>query len=95
MSAFSRHLYPRKIYNGRKISYGLKRPVIRRKLEEAVRKGKVKAQSGANSLTIDLATIKLGRDGDEQLEGKIQERYGLAKDQVRQDVDNWFASQGF
>ena len=25
----------------------------------------------------------------EQLEGKIQERYGLAKDRVRQDVDDW------
>ena len=40
----------------------------------------------------DLTTINGRR---EQLEGKIQERYGLAKDQVRQDVDDWFASQGF
>jgi uncharacterized protein YjbJ (UPF0337 family) len=29
----------------------------------------------------------------EQLEGKIQQRYGLGKDQVRRDVDDWFASQ--
>jgi uncharacterized protein YjbJ (UPF0337 family) len=29
----------------------------------------------------------------EQLEGKIQQRYGLAKDQVRRDVDDWYASQ--
>ena len=25
----------------------------------------------------------------EQLEGKIQERYGYGKDQVRQDIDDW------
>jgi uncharacterized protein YjbJ (UPF0337 family) len=25
----------------------------------------------------------------DQLEGKIQERYGYAKDQVRKDVDDW------
>jgi uncharacterized protein YjbJ (UPF0337 family) len=29
----------------------------------------------------------------EQLEGKIQERYGFAKDQVRNDVDTWYNSQ--
>jgi uncharacterized protein YjbJ (UPF0337 family) len=29
----------------------------------------------------------------EQLEGKIQERYGLAKDQVRKDVDDWMNAQ--
>jgi uncharacterized protein YjbJ (UPF0337 family) len=29
----------------------------------------------------------------EQLEGKIQQRYGLAKDQVRKDVDDWLKSQ--
>jgi hypothetical protein len=28
----------------------------------------------------------------EQLEGKIQERYGIAKDQVRRDVDDWLKS---
>jgi uncharacterized protein YjbJ (UPF0337 family) len=28
----------------------------------------------------------------EQLEGKIQERYGIAKDQVRSDVDDWLKS---
>jgi uncharacterized protein YjbJ (UPF0337 family) len=26
----------------------------------------------------------------DQLEGKIQEHYGYAKDQVRKDVDTWF-----
>ena len=25
----------------------------------------------------------------EQLEGKIQERYGYGKDQVRKDIDDW------
>jgi uncharacterized protein YjbJ (UPF0337 family) len=29
----------------------------------------------------------------EQLEGLIQERYGLAKDMVRKDVDTWLNSQ--
>ena len=29
----------------------------------------------------------------DQLVGRIQERYGLAKDQVRKDVDDWFAAQ--
>jgi len=29
----------------------------------------------------------------EQLEGKIQERYGLAKDQIRKDIDDWYSSQ--
>ena len=27
-----------------------------------------------------------------QLEGKIQERYGIAKDQAKKDVDAWFNS---
>ena len=34
----------------------------------------------------------MGRD---QLEGKIQERYGLAKDQVRKDVDDWYNAQSW
>jgi uncharacterized protein YjbJ (UPF0337 family) len=37
----------------------------------------------------DLAVINGRRD---QLEGKIQERYGLAKDQVRSDIDTWLKS---
>jgi uncharacterized protein YjbJ (UPF0337 family) len=28
----------------------------------------------------------------DQLEGKIQERYGLGKDQAKKDVDTWFKS---
>ena len=38
----------------------------------------------------DLAVISGRR---EQLEGLIQQRYGLAKDQVRKDVDDWLKSQ--
>jgi uncharacterized protein YjbJ (UPF0337 family) len=37
----------------------------------------------------DLTQINGKRD---QLEGKIQERYGIAKDQVRADVDAWLKS---
>jgi len=28
--------------------------------------------------------------GREQLEGKLQQRYGFAKDQIHKDVDDWF-----
>jgi uncharacterized protein YjbJ (UPF0337 family) len=31
----------------------------------------------------------------EQLEGKLQQFYGLQKDQVRNEVDAWFTSQGY
>ena len=44
-------------------------------------------------LTADDLTAINGRR--EQLEGKIQERYGIAKDQARQEIDDWFTSQGF
>ena len=27
------------------------------------------------------------------LVGKVQERYGIAKDQVRKDVDDWYGTQ--
>ena len=47
--------------------------------------GKVKEQWG--KLTDDdIAQINGKR---EQLEGRIQARYGYAKDKVRQDVDEW------
>ena len=48
--------------------------------------GQVKEQWG--KLTDDDIDQIAGRR--DQLEGKIQERYGIAKDQVREDVDNWF-----
>jgi uncharacterized protein YjbJ (UPF0337 family) len=51
-------------------------------------KGKVKEKWG--KLTDDdLAAINGQRD---QLEGRLQQRYGFAKDQARKDVDSWFSS---
>ena len=47
--------------------------------------GKVKEKWG--KLTDDDLTAINGRR--DQLEGKIQKRYGIAKDQVRKDVDAW------
>ena len=47
--------------------------------------GKVKEKWG--QLTDDDLTQINGNR--EQLEGKIQARYGTAKDQVKKDVDNW------
>ena len=52
-------------------------------------KGKIKQKWG--QLTDDdLAKINGRRD---QLEGKIQQRYGLAKDLVRKDVGDWLNAQ--
>ena len=50
--------------------------------------GKVKEQWG--KLTDDdLATIDGKR---EQLEGALQERYGIAKDEAKQHIDDWLDS---
>ena len=49
--------------------------------------GKVKEKWG--KLTDDNLTAINGRR--DQLEGKIQERYGLAKD----DVDDWYGKQSW
>lgn len=38
----------------------------------------------------DLDVISGRRD---QLEGKIQERYGYAKDQAKKEIDQWYSSQ--
>ncbi|MGA9454598.1 MAG: CsbD family protein, partial [Pseudolabrys sp.] len=51
-------------------------------------KGQVKEKWG-NLTDDDLDKIEGHRD---QLEGIIQERYGIAKDQVRKDVDTWLES---
>jgi uncharacterized protein YjbJ (UPF0337 family) len=52
-------------------------------------KGMVKEKWG--KLTDDdLAFINGRRD---QLEGKIQERYGVARDQARKDIEDWYSSQ--
>ena len=29
----------------------------------------------------------------EQLEGKIQERYGIERDRVREEIDDWYGNQ--
>jgi uncharacterized protein YjbJ (UPF0337 family) len=51
--------------------------------------GKVKEKWG--KLTDDDLTAINGRR--DQLEGKIQERYRYAKDQVRREVDDWLRLQ--
>ena len=51
--------------------------------------GKIKRKWGKLTDN-DLALINGQR---EQLEGIIQERYGLARDKVRKDVDAWLKSQ--
>jgi uncharacterized protein YjbJ (UPF0337 family) len=51
--------------------------------------GKVKEKWG--KLTDDDLTAINGRR--DQLEGKIQERYGYAKDQVRREIDDWLRFQ--
>jgi uncharacterized protein YjbJ (UPF0337 family) len=47
--------------------------------------GKIKKQWG--ELTDDDITAINGRR--DQLEGRLQERYGYTKDEVRQDIDDW------
>jgi uncharacterized protein YjbJ (UPF0337 family) len=59
--------------------------------KETGSRSKVKAKWG--KLTDDDLTAINGRR--EELEGKIQERYGIAKDQARKDVDAWFTTQDF
>jgi uncharacterized protein YjbJ (UPF0337 family) len=52
-------------------------------------KGKVK-QKWSELTDDDLTQVNGQRD---QLEGKIQQRYGIAKDRVRKDVDDWLKAQ--
>ena len=54
-------------------------------------KGKVKEQWG--KLTYDDLDVIAGRR--DQLEGKIQERYGIVKDEARGQIDNWANSQNW
>jgi uncharacterized protein YjbJ (UPF0337 family) len=49
-------------------------------------KGSAKEKWG--KLTDDDLDVIEGRR--EQLEGKLQQRYGYAKDQIHKDVDDWF-----
>jgi uncharacterized protein YjbJ (UPF0337 family) len=48
-------------------------------------KGKIK-EHWADLTDDDLLKIEGNRD---QLEGRLQARYGVAKDQVRKNVDEW------
>jgi uncharacterized protein YjbJ (UPF0337 family) len=54
-------------------------------------KGKVREQWG--KLTDDDLDQINGRR--EQLEGKLQERYGYEKDRIRSDVDTWYNGQSW
>ena len=49
---------------------------------------KEKKKKKWGKLTDDDLNVIEGRR--EQLEGKLQQRYGFAKDQIRKDVDDWF-----
>jgi uncharacterized protein YjbJ (UPF0337 family) len=51
-------------------------------------KGKSK-KNGWKITDDDLIAINGQRD---QLEGRLQQRYGFANDQARKDVDTWFSS---
>jgi uncharacterized protein YjbJ (UPF0337 family) len=51
-------------------------------------RGKVKQRWG--KLTDDDLTVISGRR--DQLEGKIQERYGYAKSQARKEIEDWYRS---
>ena len=52
-------------------------------------KGRVKEKWG-DLTDDDLDKVNGQRD---QLEGVIQERYGIAKDQVRKDIDAWLEEE--
>ena len=52
-------------------------------------KGKAKTQWG--KLTDDDLDVIDGNR--EQLEGRLQQHYGYAKDQVRKEIDNWLSRQ--
>jgi uncharacterized protein YjbJ (UPF0337 family) len=52
-------------------------------------KGKIKEKWG--KLTDDDLTVINGKR--DQLEGRIQQRYGYAKDHAKKDVDDWYNSQ--
>jgi uncharacterized protein YjbJ (UPF0337 family) len=54
-------------------------------------KGKVKEQWG--KLTDDDLTFIAGKR--DQLEGKIQERYGIQRDIARKQIDEWAQSQNW
>ena len=52
-------------------------------------KGKVKEQWG--KLTDDDLDVIAGKQ--DQLEGRLQQRYGYAKDQATKEVNEWYGRQ--
>jgi uncharacterized protein YjbJ (UPF0337 family) len=67
--------------------------IVRHRLESKVTGSNSRAKprrDGDGSATDDDLDVINGRQ--EQLEGKIQERYGFAKDQAKKDVEDWFNS---
>jgi uncharacterized protein YjbJ (UPF0337 family) len=52
-------------------------------------KGKVREQWG--KLTDDDLDVIAGKQ--DQLEGRLQQRYGYAKDQAKKEVDDWYGRQ--
>jgi uncharacterized protein YjbJ (UPF0337 family) len=40
-----------------------------------------------------MTTLIRSLEKRDQLEGRIQERYGIEKDRVRRDVDDWYGRQ--
>jgi hypothetical protein len=62
-------------------------PMRRCLLAELTNRGGI---NRTNARTRGLDKIAGRRD---QLEGKIQERYGIAKDQVKKDIDTWYNTQ--
>jgi uncharacterized protein YjbJ (UPF0337 family) len=52
-------------------------------------KGKVKEHWG--KLTDDNLDVIAGNQ--DQLEGRLQQRYGYAKDQAKKEVNDWYGSQ--
>ena len=57
----------------------------------ADRPDQVRWRASWGKLTDDDLDVIAGRQ--DQLEGKIQERYGLAKDRARKDIEDWYVKQ--
>lgn len=51
----------------------------------------VRGKAKEGRLTDDDLDVSAGHR--DQLEGQVQERYGIAKDQVRKHIDGWFGAQ--
>ena len=54
-----------------------------------------KAKSKRSGVSSLMMTSLPSMDAVRNSKARFQQRYGVAKDQARQQVDDWFASQGF